>query len=86
MDGEQGKWESPSLARRPCCQETVEKPHPKTVIPIHWDNFFLPLAGPAKGMPFFIEDTKTVFYRQARYCESGAIDCLIQIPGTSIEA
>ena len=35
-------------------------------------------------MPFFIEDTKVVFYRQARYCESGAIDCLIQIPGTSI--
>ena len=63
----------------------MEKLQPKTVIPIHWHNFFRPLTRPAKGMPFFIEDTKVVFYKLTRYCESRDIDCLIQIPGTSIE-
>ena len=66
-------------------EETVEKLEAKLVVPVHWDNFFTPLTKPVTGMPFLVEKTEIVFFRLARYCEANGIDCLIQIPGTSIE-
>lgn len=66
-------------------RETVEKLNPTLVIPVHWDNFFSPLTKPIKGMPRLIEKTDVAFFRLARYCEGRGIDCLVQIPGTSIE-
>ena len=66
-------------------EETVEKVKPGLVIPIHWDNFFSPLDKPVKGMPGFVEHTEVVFFKLARYCEEHDINCLVQMPGTSIE-
>ena len=66
-------------------EETVGKVKPKLVIPLHWDNFFSPLSKPARGMPKLIEKTEVVFYKLARYCSEKGIDCLVQIPGSSIE-
>lgn len=65
--------------------ETVDKVGPKLVIPVHWDNFFSPLTKPAKGMPRLIEKTDVVFFKLAAYCSSKGINCLVQIPGTSVE-
>lgn len=65
--------------------ETVEKVKPKLVIPIHWDNFFTRLDRPVRGMPRSIESTGRSFYRLARYCEANGIDCLVQLPRTSVE-
>ena len=65
-------------------EETIGRLKPKLVIPLHWDNFFQPLTKPIVGMPRFIEKTEVVFFKLARYCEARQIDCLIQIPGTSI--
>ena len=66
-------------------RETVEKTRPKLVIPLHWDNFFSPLDRPAAGMPRFIEHTGRGFYRLALYCERHGVDCLVQLPRTSVE-
>ena len=66
-------------------RETVEKVKPGLIIPLHWDNFFSPLDRPVTGMPKLIEKTDVVFFRLARYCEAHDINCLIQIPRTSIE-
>jgi len=65
--------------------ETVEKLEPKTVIPVHWDNFFSPLTKPVIGMPRLVEKTEVVFFKLAAYCASAGMNCLVQIPGTSIE-
>ena len=65
--------------------ETVEKTGAKLVIPIHWDNFFSPLDRPIKGMPLFVENTGTVFYKLGKYCEAHDVNMVIQYPLTSIE-
>ena len=66
-------------------RETVEKTKAKTVIPIHWDNFFLPLDQPVLGMLPAIEKTEDVFFRLAKYCEMHDVRCIVQIPRTSID-
>ncbi len=66
-------------------QETIEKLEPKLVIPVHWDNFFSPLTKPAVGMPRLVEKTEVVFFKLAKYCEAHGVNCVVQIPGTSIE-
>lgn len=65
--------------------ETVEKTKAHLVIPVHWDNFFSSLDQPIEGMPIFVERTKNVFYRVAKYCEEHDVNFLIQYPRTSIE-
>lgn len=65
--------------------ETIEKLHPQLVIPLHWDNFFSPLTKPVVGMPRLVEKTEIVFFKLAKYCEEHGVNCLVQIPGTSIE-
>lgn len=66
-------------------EETIDKLEPKLVIPVHWDNFFSPLTKPVTGMPRLVEKIEVVFYKLAKYCEAAGINCLVQIPGTSIE-
>lgn len=66
-------------------EETAGKLGPKLIIPVHWDNFFSPLNKPVRGMPCLIEKTDVVFYKLGRYCEEKGINCLVQIPGTSVE-
>ena len=74
----------PEMERR-FFEETIGKLRPQLVIPVHWDNFFSPLTKPVRGMPRLIEKTEVVFYKLARYCEEPGINCLVQIPGTSVE-
>ena len=64
--------------------ETIDKVEPKLVIPLHWDNFFSTLKKPVRGMPSLIEKTEKVFFFLGKYCREHDIDCLIQIPGTSV--
>ena len=66
-------------------RETIDRVDPKLVIPIHWDNFFSPLTKPIAGMPRLIEKTEVVFYKLAKYCAASGRNCLVQIPGTSVE-
>ena len=65
--------------------ETVEKVRPSLVIPLHWDNFFKPLDKPATGMYPLVEKTEVSFFRLARHCERVGVNCVVQIPRTSIE-
>lgn len=65
--------------------ETVEKVRPRLVIPLHWDNFFSRLDRPIVGMPRLVEKTEVVFFKLARACEARAVDCLVQMPRTSVE-
>jgi len=65
--------------------ETVEKARPSLVVPLHWDNFFSRLDRPIVGMPRVVERTEVAFYRLARYCEAHGLNCLVQLPRTSIE-
>ena len=65
--------------------ETAEKVKPELIIPLHWDNFFSPLNRPIIGMPRFVEKTEVVFYKLALYCEEHGIDCIVQLPRTSID-
>ena len=85
MDGYAGLQKADEKTGKIFFEETIEKLEPKLVIPVHWDNFFSPLTKPAKGMPKLIEKTEVVFFKRARYCESHGIDCIVQIPGTSVE-
>lgn len=65
--------------------ETVDKVKPKLVIPLHWDNFFSPLDKPAKGMIPLVERTEVAFFRLVQNCEARGVNCLVQLPRTSIE-
>lgn len=65
--------------------ETVEKTGARLVIPVHWDNFFLPLDRPIEGMPDLFEKTELAFFKAAKYCEAHNVHFLIQYPCTSIE-
>lgn len=66
-------------------EETADKIKPEWIIPIHWDNFFVPLDEPARRMIRAAEKTEVVFFKLGQYCEKHDINCMIQIPRTSVE-
>ena len=65
-------------------EETAQKVQPDVIIPLHWDNFFSRLDRPVIAMPRLVEKTEEVFFRLAKYCEAHDIDCIVQMPRTSI--
>lgn len=65
-------------------QETVEKVQPELVLPLHWDNFFIPLNKPRYHMPSFIEKTEKVLFELAAYCSRHDVPCLVQLPLTTM--
>ena len=65
--------------------ETVDKVRPGLVIPLHWDNFFSRLDRPARGMIPLVERTEVAFFRLVQNCEARGVNCLVQLPRTSIE-
>lgn len=65
--------------------ETAAKVKPKLIIPLHWDNFFVPLSRPVSAMPHIIEKTEESFLKLAEYCEKTGISCAVQLPRTSLE-
>ena len=83
--GVAGLQKADEATRRIFFRETVDRLQPKLVIPVHWDNFFSPLTRPVRGMPRLIEKTDVVFHTLARACAERGIDCLVQIPGTSVD-
>ena len=78
-----GKADAPTEAK--FFAETVDKVRPALVIPLHWDNFFAPLDGQFLRMPRFVEKTETVFSRLAKACATRQVNCLVQMPRTSVE-
>lgn len=66
-------------------EETAAKVKPKTIIPLHWDNFFVSMKKPVAMMPGIIERTADSFLKLAEYCESEGINCVLQLPRTSTE-
>lgn len=66
-------------------KETLDRIRPSLVIPLHWDNFFLPLTRPARLLPWPMDRTDRAFFRLAGACRRRGISCLVQIPGTFIE-
>ena len=65
--------------------ETVDKVKPRLVIPLHWDNFFSRLDRPARGMIPLVERTEVAFFKLVQSCEARGVNCLVQLPRTSIE-
>ena len=66
-------------------EETVGKIRPGLVIPIHWDNIYVPLSKPVAGMPGLFEKTGIAFFKLAKYCEAHGINCVLQYPCTGME-
>ena len=71
--------------RKAFFEETIGKTECKTVVPVHWDNFFTPLYGPVRGMPSVIEDTGASLHLLARCCSQKGINCFVQMPLSSAE-
>lgn len=65
-------------------EETIGKVRPDVVVPIHWDNFFVPLYGDVKGLPHKFENTGKSMRILAEYCRKYDVECLVQLPLTSI--
>ena len=63
---------------------TMTKVSPKLVIPLHWDNFFVPLYGPVRGQLRKMEDTGLSMHLLAAHCAERGIDHLVQLPLTSM--
>ena len=65
--------------------ETAERVSPRLIIPLHWDNFFVPLDKPVESMPGFVEKTNVAFFKLSSYCAAHGINLITQMPGTSVE-
>ena len=65
--------------------ETIGRVKPEIVIPIHWDNFFLPLYGPVRGLPKVGDDTGRSLAILSEYCRRHGVDFLLQLPRSSTE-
>jgi len=61
-------------------QETVRASGAKRVIPIHWDNFWLPLDQPLQAMPLLFDNFDVVM---ADLAQRGAADGVeVRLPPT----
>lgn len=65
-------------------KETIDKVNPKTVIPVHWDNFFSPLYGKIKYSSLLVNNKKSIDIL-SEYCKKKEIDCIVQLPLTSLD-
>ena len=65
--------------------ETLDRTHPDLVIPLHWDNFFLPLYGKIHGLPRIAENTEQSLSLLRHACEERNIQCVIQQPLTCLD-
>ena len=66
-------------------EETIDKVQPRLVIPLHWDNFFSPLAKPVRGLPRIVDDSGESLRLLAEHCARRRIDFLVQLPMTAID-
>ena len=66
-------------------KETLDQVQPKTVIPLHWDDFFSPLDEPVKGMPRIADNTPANFDSLARACAARGMELIIQYPFITLD-
>lgn len=66
-------------------KETLDKVHPKKVIPLHWDDFFTSLDKPVKGMPRIADNTPKNFDSLSRACAARDMELFIQYPFITME-
>lgn len=75
----------PDMWRDNFFAETIGRVQPRTVIPIHWDNFFSPLYSGMKVIPkpfdYTVENLKVL----KEHCKNIGVRCVVQKPLTSIE-
>lgn len=60
--------------------ETLDKTKPALVVPLHWDNFFLPLYGKIRGLPRIAENTEKSFALLERECSARNMRCHVLQP------
>ena len=65
--------------------ETIDKTHPSLVIPLHWDNFFLPLYGEIRGLPKIAENTEKSLSILMDECGKRNIRCVVEQPLKSLD-
>lgn len=65
-------------------RETLEKTHARTIIPVHWDNFFRPFRKSVRGMPFFMDDTEESLRCLEAYCTQTSRRMIVQWPMTQM--
>ena len=65
--------------------ETVARVRPKVVVPVHWDHFFTPLYGDLKELPPMFENTGRSMHLLAAYCAAKHVNCVVQLPLTSMD-
>lgn len=66
-------------------KETVEKVKPHTIIPVHWDNFFVPLTSDVKPSSGMIDNGEKSLSTLEEYCKKHDINYILQKPLTEIE-
>lgn len=66
--------------RRMFFEETIGKTRPKTVVPLHWDNFFKPLSGTSFRKKSVVDDPQKSFGYVRRYCEENGCGFLVIDP------
>lgn len=65
--------------------ETLDRTHPQLVIPLHWDNFFLPLYGKIKELPRIAENTEKSLSLLKDACVTRNIRYVVQQPLTGLD-
>lgn len=65
--------------------ETLEKVRPRTVIPLHWDNFFTPLYHASKWMTGVLDKPQDSIDELQSYCRRAGIEFVLQLPLSSRE-
>lgn len=66
--------------------ETLDKVQPEKVIPLHWDDFFLPLTMRIRNMPLIADNTPKNFDTVARACAARGMEFIIQYPLVTLDA
>ena len=80
-----GLAEASEKERAAFFSETTEKLQAKNIIPIHWDNFFIPLNRPTKPLPALSNDIPLSLKMLAESAQKSGSSLLIQLPLSSIE-
>lgn len=65
-------------------KETVEKVNPEIVIPIHWDNFFIPFNRTTKDLSSVFVKSNEELHELAQYFEKCDRSLCVQLPLTSM--
>jgi L-ascorbate metabolism protein UlaG (beta-lactamase superfamily) len=68
----------PAAFREDYYQQTILAAQAKTVIPIHWDNFFQPLSANSAALPPLLDDSRRTLRQMQDFCSAHGV--MFQIP------